>query len=466
MTVDLVALFVFIAGLLLLFVVSIWLDRRSARREAKERAVEASAARRELPPAAAEFLSAVEGHLDMPGPVRAEIRIELSDHLEDSIAALESEGLDGDRATREALARLGRPEELAQQLRRAHQTTRRLLAGAAGGVFQAGVGVVWGSIIGYAAVLIGMIVIAILLNTALKPLIDFMAVRLPHVSTEQQDIASGTAFVAAIAWFPAFLAARFGVRACSRLSRRSVKTVGRFWAVAGLLGLGFVVLFVNTARQSWLAVPMELLIPLAFVAGAFFKTGRRIQVRGAKAIGTAAAVVVVALSTIFVAGMTVSGGGSSWTSDMTQESLQWDRVAPAWSDPTTGPEMVGSASGNVSMFSGVIDRTFQVQDKATLAKFNDVRFEVWRGVPLSGTPDWVYDYVPDPAYVTPFATQTAMLVGDTMAVRFDVSDLRSTRWLLFMTGTGPDGRRYRLNWPESITTSFSGTVWDWLTAGT
>jgi len=128
--------------------------------------------------------------------------------------------------------------------------------------------------------------------------------------------------------------------------------------------------------------------------------------------------------------------------------------------------MVGSASGNVSMFSGVIDRTFQVQDKATLAKFNDVRFEVWRGVPLSGTPDWVYDYVPDPAYVTPFATQTAMLVGDTMAVRFDVSDLRSTRWILFMTGTGPDGRRYRLNWPESITTSFSGTVWDWLTAGT
>ena len=110
MTVDLVALFVFIAGLLLLFVVSIWLDRRSARREAKERAVEASAARRELPPAAAEFLSAVEGNLDMPGPVRAEIRIELSDHLEDSIAALESEGLDGDRATREALARLGRPE--------------------------------------------------------------------------------------------------------------------------------------------------------------------------------------------------------------------------------------------------------------------------------------------------------------------------------------------------------------------
>jgi hypothetical protein len=313
--------------------------------------------------------------------------------------------------------------------------------------------------------LIGMIVIAILLNSALKPFIDFMAVRLPHVSTEQQDIAWGTAFGAAIAWFPAFLAARFGVRACSRLSRRSVETVGRFWAVAGLLGLGFVVLFVNTAQQSWLAVPMELLIPVAFVAGAFFKTGRTIQVHGAKAIGAAAAVVAVALSVVLLAGMSVSGSGSAWTSDMTQESLQWDRVAPAWSDPATGPEVV-SASGDVSMFSGVIDRNFQVQDKATLAQFSHVRFEVWRGVPLSGTPDWVYDYVPDPAYVTPFATQPAILVGDTMAVRFDVSHLRSTRWLLFVTGTGPDGRRYRLNWPESITTSFSGTVWDWLTAGT
>jgi hypothetical protein len=465
MTVNFVALIGFIAVLLLLLAISISLDRRSLRREAKERAVEESAARRELPPAAAEFLSALESHLDMPGPVRAEIRIELADHLEDSIAALESEGLDGDRATREALARLGRPEELAKQLRRAHQSTRRLLAGAAGGVFQAGVGVVWGSIIGYAAVLIGMIVIAILLNSALKPFIDFMAVRLPHVSTEQQDIAWGTAFGAAIAWFPAFLAARFGVRACSRLSRRSVETVGRFWAVAGLLGLGFVVLFVNTAQQSWLAVPMELLIPVAFVAGAFFKTGRTIQVHGAKAIGAAAAVVAVALSVVLLAGMSVSGSGSAWTSDMTQESLQWDRVAPAWSDPATGPEVV-SASGDVSMFSGVIDRNFQVQDKATLAQFSHVRFEVWRGVPLSGTPDWVYDYVPDPAYVTPFATQPAILVGDTMAVRFDVSHLRSTRWLLFVTGTGPDGRRYRLNWPESITTSFSGTVWDWLTAGT
>jgi hypothetical protein len=321
-----------------------------------------------------------------------------------------------------------------------------------------------GAFIGYAALLLGLLVTAILLNTALKPPLDFLAAHLPHVSTEQQDLATGTAFGAAFAWFPAFLAARFGARACSRLSRRSVKSVGRAWALVGLLGIGFVVVFVYTAQQSWLAVALELLIPVAFVAGALFKTGRTISFRGAKVAVAVAAVVAVVLPLGLFA-VTSESSGTSWSSDMKQESLQWDRVAPAWIDPTTGPPIVGYASSNLSMFGGVIDRTFQVQDRATMAQFGDVRFELWRGVPFSGAPDWTLDYVPDPSFTTPFATQPARLVGDAMPVRFDMSHFRANRWLLFMTGTGPDDRRYRLNWPEPITTSLNGTVWDWLTAG-
>jgi hypothetical protein len=466
MTVNYLGLFATVAVLLILMAGSVWLDGRSGRREAKENEVERSAASRELPPAVEEFLSDLEGHLDMPGPVRAEIRLELADHLEDSIAAIESEGLDQDRATREALARLGRPEELARQLRHAHQSTRRLFAGAAGGVFQAGVGVVWGAFIGYAALVLAFVVGAILLNTALKPPLDFLAAHLPHVSTEQQNLATGIAFGAASAWFPAFLAARFGARACSRLSRRSMKSVGRAWALVGLLGIGFVVLFVYTAQQSWLVVPLELLIPVAFVAGALFKTGSTISIHGGKVAVAVAAVIAVVLPLGLFA-VTSSSSGSPWISDGKQESLRWDQVAPSWTDPTTGPGIVGYASGNVSTsgFPGVIDRTFQVQDQATVAQFRDVRFELWRGVPFSGAPDWTMDYVPDPSYTTPFATQPATLVGGTIPVRFDVSHSRANRWLLFMTATGPDGRRYRLNWPEPITTSFNGTVWDWLTAG-
>jgi diacylglycerol kinase len=248
MTINFVGIFFFIALLVLLAAVSIWVERRSARIEEDSRDVARAVDARDLPPEVSEFLSALDGRLDMPAAVRAEIRLELADHLEDSIAAIEAEGLDRDRATREALARLGQPEDLAAQLRHAHQTTRRLLAGAAGGVFQAGLGVVWGAVLGYVAMLLVIVVFAILLNTALKPLVDLAASHLPNISTESQDLAANSAFGAAVLLFPAFLAARFGARACARMSRRSIRTVGLVWAGLGLLGIGYVVLFVDTAQ--------------------------------------------------------------------------------------------------------------------------------------------------------------------------------------------------------------------------
>jgi hypothetical protein len=43
---------------------------------------------------------------------------------------------------------------------------------------------------------------------------------------------------------------------------------------------------------------------------------------------------------------------------------------------------------------------------------------------------------------------------------------------VFVTGIGPDGRRYRLNEPGynmgggPLESSFTGTIWQWFTAGT
>jgi hypothetical protein len=57
-------------------------------------------------------------------------------------------------------------------------------------------------------------------------------------------------------------------------------------------------------------------------------------------------------------------------------------------------------------------------------------------------------------------------------VEFDVSHVRTTEWIVFVTGIGPDGRRYRLNEPEfnmgggPLASSFTGTIWQWLTAST
>ena len=76
------------------------------------------------------YLDRMTTELRLPAADVAEVRAELADHLHDSIASLEAEGFEPERAIREALGRLGPPAALGRQLRAAHQSTRRLLAGA------------------------------------------------------------------------------------------------------------------------------------------------------------------------------------------------------------------------------------------------------------------------------------------------------------------------------------------------
>ena len=72
-----------------------------------------------------------------------EVVEELAGHIDDSVHALEAEGLDPSMARREALARLGDPDELASGLRRARQTRRRLLVAAGYGVVASLNGAFW-----------------------------------------------------------------------------------------------------------------------------------------------------------------------------------------------------------------------------------------------------------------------------------------------------------------------------------
>ena len=439
---------------------AIWLDRRDARREAVRLANQDHRPAPSLPEEAEAFLAALDGQLGLPGDLRAEVRAELSAHFEDSIAAIEAEGNDRDLAAREAVARMGRPDELARELRRAHQTNRRLLAGAAGGVFQAGIGVVWGYFLGLFLILIGAIVLAVLLNTVLKPPVDFLA---GHVQLEidQSALAIGSVFGALVGLLAAFIAARRAVQECSRASRRTVRQVGPLWAIAGFLAIGYLVMFRVTAQQSWIAVALELLIPVAFAAGALVKTEARFPIATGRAFAAVVLVIVLTLPLVLLAGLTVSGsGGQSWSTDNVKEDLVFDRIAPAW--PTQGPPLVNSQG--TAMGVPIIDDVWEVQDGPQLARFGDLRIELWRAERFAGTPDWVDDFVPASGYATPFATVPAVIDSNRMAVRFDLSHVRSTAWVILLTGVAPGGQRYRLGYSGPITTAFSGTVWDWLTA--
>ncbi len=442
-----------IIGLLLVFALAIagaaWLDRRSARKEALRNAA-AGRTRAPLPPDAETYLTRLDDRLGLPVDICSEIHAELGDHLEDSIAALEAEGLDRERATREALARLGRPEELARQLRSAHHTTRRLLAGAGGGIFSAGIGVIQGYMLGFAF----FVVASIALGTLLKPVVDYVTGSLLNMSEDQAGQSMSYMFLPMLTWPAAFLAGRRAVISSARASHRTVRQVGWWWAIAGLLVVGYVVLFRLTIQQSWPAVFAELVIPLAFAAGTLIKTGSGLPRTGWR---TQTAMLAAALLVVLVGGMTfTSSSGRSWGSSG-EENLAYDRVAPESPDVS----LVSGSSSENGLFMWI---DYEVDGPAALAGFSDLRIEAWRAEKFAAAPDWVGLFVPDTHYTTPFATEPAIVKNGTIQVRFDMSHVRANRWLIFVTGVAPDGVRYRLSYPDSITTTFSGTAWDWLTA--
>jgi hypothetical protein len=356
-------------------------------------------------------------------------------------------------ATREALARLGNPEELARQMRRAHQTTRRLLAGAAGGIFQAAVGAVEGYV-AFGVVLFCFVVIG---QASLRPAITFMTDHLPRI--DQQGLATTSAFAAVGA---AFAAGRRSVQELAARSRHTARQVGLPWAAGGFTVLAWVILFVNTAEQSWLVVPLELLVPFAFAAGVLVRMDRPLIPRGRHFPPKVGYAIVLGLPVLVVASAAVGAtspsnpGGDAYSFN----TSVLDRVAPATA--TTVASFEGMVWGQP-----LVQSSWTIDDTQTLAQYRDVRFEAWRGTLIPGEREDGMDYLPDYRYAGPFATSPAARDRSELLGSFDLSHVRATRWVIFLTGVGPDGVRYRLSGampPESVTTHFSGTVWDWLTA--
>jgi hypothetical protein len=447
-------------------VASIWLDRKIERSEPmRDRPLEGAPAD-SLPAEGQAYLRQIDSSLELPASDRADIRAELADHVTDSIAAIKAEGMDEEHATHEALARLGSADEMARQLRRAHQSTRRALAGAAGGVFEAGVGVVWGTTLGFLLGFLGYVAVGILVSAVLRGPIDLVAARLPRFETDSYRLAFNSAFYAGVLAFACWMAARRGVRTTHLLSRRSIRVSSLLWAAVGGGALTWIVLFVYVAQQTWLTVAVELTIPIAFAFGALFRVDRPIRVRFQKPLSVLVVLAVVVLPVLLLAVTSWSGeSSSSYAVDMTAQMQAWDRVAPAWGNWETSGPPVSSNSGDHADI-GVINETYEIGDPAALASLHDLRFELWRAVRYPAAPqEDDHDLIPDPAYPAPYAAAPAVVSDGYLVAHFDVSRVKTDRFLLFVIGTGPDGHRYRLTWPDPYFTTFSGTVWDWLTAG-
>jgi len=417
------------------------------------------------------YLDLMTAKLRLPAADVAEVRAELADHLRDSIASLEAEGFETERAIREALGRLGPPAELGRQLRVAHQSTRRLLAGAGGGVFAAGGGFVLGYLGGIALGLLGFLAVS-----AVVALLAAAGVHLPNIIANDGGTKINSLLYATTILVAAAVATRYAVRTSAGLSRRAPRTVALFWAVAGALVFGWLAIFGMRGPQSWLGVALELCVPAVVIAAAFVRVERPMPHVGRWAIiGSAISLVVLSLG-FFAFSVSSTSGGALPSLDVCSEPDQSTSCQPDFHLETVAPMAPaawlpeGFPLNGGSYSFGASGASFDDQVSSgqpsppiaqALSNWTDVRFEAWHALPMNEPgPGGI-----DTRYSAPFAVQPAVSSGSHLTAVFHFERLRdASSWWVVPTAVGPDGHRYRLDDGQGGISYFNGSAWDWLTA--
>ena len=112
------------------------------------------------------YLDRVAARLGLPDDRARDVLDELEGHLSESVDGFVDQGLTPEQAERQSIARLGDPVALADGLRHAQQTRRRLLAAAGAGVVAAVGSVVWGYLIALGvSIVAGVLSLAIISAT-------------------------------------------------------------------------------------------------------------------------------------------------------------------------------------------------------------------------------------------------------------------------------------------------------------
>jgi hypothetical protein len=205
------------------------------------------------------YLDQVAAHLPFVDEVKREVVTELTDHIEDSIDGELAHGRSLSEATEIVLTRLGSPADLAESLRRAHQTPRRVLAAAGVGVsFAFGHGVSAG-------------IRALMLTTFPLFLVGIGLTRVRDDSTFLINEVSNTA----LTWM--WLAVSYALGrslpfVVAKASRRSLIDVSRAVGLVGAIVGGWFLWSFYRVDLDWFSVWPLVLAPAVFVAGAWRST--------------------------------------------------------------------------------------------------------------------------------------------------------------------------------------------------
>jgi hypothetical protein len=400
------------------------------------------------------YLDQLSDRLRLPEPWASDVRAEVASHLDDAIDEGRAAGLDEVAATDEALARLGPPDELADGLRAAHQTRRRLVAGIAGGAAAAvGRGIV-GTAFGW------MLALALGIGAAT------LAAAIGRVTGARLDapsLASATweGLIGALALTAgAFVAGRAAVRATMARSRRRTRSIAIGWSVAGSVALAAWLLFVFRATLDGLVVAAELLVPPAFVLGATVGAKRSGPRHGRLILLAIAVTSLVGLvgGLLAVGGpigfqLEAVGGGSYASMDELWAAEGFDplgRPAPDSMQGVLGDRSLGQSDGVATMSA-------TVTDAAALRGWTGLALEAWRREPAT--------MAILPGETGPFASAPAQFEGNQIRASVRVDNVRGVdTYAAVLVGVGPDGVRYVLAGPDGLQTHFVGTITDWLTA--
>jgi len=384
-----------------------------------------------------DYLRDLDAVLPFPDDRRAEIVEEISAHLDDAV----DDGLSEAAAQR----RIGAPTDLARDLARAEQSAWRVLAGV-GVALRSGIGYwLYGYLLGSLILLLGSLSAAVVIQA----IGSWLGTGWSLMTADQGWSSMLIALASALGLY---YAGRVIPGRLARASRRLERDV-RPWAVGAttVLAAAITILFVDAA-QNWASVLAFALAPGALVLGAyrpkFLPSGLRAY----------AAVVVLAMA-VPVAILAATGGGPSASgAEVDYESdLNIPHVGPWWPaaiDPLTTPPI--ESDGWSRMDDGPIQWSATIAPGA-LRGFEGLRIEAWHSD--------LETLAIDTAHDAPFAAVVPVRHGSMLTAAIDTEGEPGVAgWQLVLTGVGPDGVRYVLAAGSGGNSTFTGSVWDWVTA--
>jgi hypothetical protein len=390
------------------------------------------------------YLDQVAARLRLSDDAVTDVLEELRGHLAESATDLMAEGLTAELAERESIARLGNPAELADGIREARQSRRRLLAAAGSGAVAAVGGVVWGYVFAVAVATIAGVLATMLISLGMRWL---------NLSTPGWRPATDILSIPMALFIPGYAADRM-VRAISDRAARPIAAVRWPVALAGGSLLTGVALFLVPTDDGRLGVIVLTAIPLGFVIGALLaRDGTAARLRRLPARRVAAIVVAATLT------LTVASASTMRT--YSGDGFVVDEGVSHLPPPATDVIGEGWINQQSSIGEGPISAVTLEPEPATLLDgWRDLRLEAWPAMdPMTLEVAPLADH---PTFVAPMTRDEF----GSYAAQLDIGISKEPRWFVIAaTGVAPNGIRYDLTGPDGPVAAkpFTGTAWEYLT---